>query len=914
MKNLKDLMVCPKKAYYQEKMNLDLDKNKRVQFKVCLRRLLKEKGMDGLKDAAEVAKYFEPYLDCSLLKEERKRCLNSLTFKLKRLSTSVSIWGLDIVDYDVTISAPFFEQEGIQNKVKFDFIAKNVAIKNSVNFVGFNIKENKSNYAKSSTAAKSILNDESKYAEYLALQSLYPNSYVAIGVIPLQGRTEKISEDISLAWDDLLRFDEVSIADFTNSLKTTEKKEKDELLESFKKIRWKESIVPKTEKKEHCGMCDFCQFCGYEADKAFGEFYYDEEDDSSALKKLRFTPVQERFINEHRGYIRVIASAGSGKTTCITNRVRSIIQKGSYDTNDLLLITFTDKGCMEMKAKLAKALNQAGIESKPSDFNVFTFNSFGHKIILENLEELGFTEEPSLIDELTVIEIMKDILDNLSETFDSLNYENPLLKAFQIKGAVLKLAEQINHYTTMKETPYEPLILYPNPSNDVRIEVKNQKITQENISISKQKDLFLEVYKLYKQAMKDRNLIDYEDQLHMALNLIKTNSEIAKMYSYEHILVDEAQDTSLDQFEILETLINTNGVESFVVCGDDAQAIYGFRGVDMRYLLDFDKKFKNVKDFKLLDNFRSTKEIIEVADFTISLSSQNLKKAMIGHKHGQPIKVVSYDKRASANKGKRLSASAIREFEVKEVLTDIQKTVAKEKYPLSEIAVIGRRKTELIEISKELDRLGIPNVGLFPTPFIDSLEVKAVQGLLNMMCNDLTDELAIVSYLQIFKPDTYILSSDLKYTSLLEAGMIKEDIIEMNEEEQFIYFKEIVYKNKIKSVVALIESFQSKGLKTIPEMYQQLKDMFLYKSDESYNVYEKGMDAVVLTTAHSSKGLEWQHVALMMSGLPDITGFYSEDFNDFSLPTDFRFTFDSEEIRLLFVAVTRAKEELTLIS
>lgn len=891
MKLLKDVIECPKKALYKERLNENLLKNKRVNFKVSLRNALKEIDFFDLAERENIEKYFQTYLDSCVMKKEREETLKVLEFKLKRMITFFKENNYKIIHQNYKCDVVYDKEEDIHNRNIFDIVYTD---ESGVKKYFANIYEGKRNYTAREKTKGHMINNPVVYTKWLAVTASYPgneeNFYIV--EIGLQRKNENANFSLLLA-EDFKEKTNLFSCQFIDDESYIAHEAK---LEEVPLITWNKNAIDGTDDKSKCDLCSYKSLCKYKNKKEYYKKSEDEKENNKAPSIVKFTINQQKFIDDHDGYIRVIASAGSGKTTCIINRVVSILKNDNCDIDDMLMITFTDKGCSEMKEKLAFWLKREGLDAEKDDFNVFTFNSFGYKIIKENYEKLGFEKEPMIIDFLQGIDFTKRVVDSIDETISSINYRNPLMNIFNAQGAVIKLH---NFFNIMKKNNVASL------ENAKKLEI----MPESDI------EYVFKAYQKYNAMMKEENVIDYDDQLFLALELLNNYPEIAQKYSYQHILVDEAQDTSGEQFDLLNVLIQENGVRSFVVCGDDAQAIYGFRGVDMEYLLNFDKKYANVKDYYLMDNFRSTAEIIEVADNVISLSTNNIKKSMTPYKIGaKPVFLSNSSKMSNVERIEK-EADDI----VKKISTDIYS------YDLSlkDIAVIGRTKAELIAVSKKLTELGIKNIVAFPEYYIDSTEVIGLKGLLSAMLN-YDDTLGLANYLQVYKNDEFEYCYDLEQMIVMEKALITEDIADMDEIQKNQYMLDCI-KNKqyTPAIRNLLNLFEEKELSTIQDKFEYLDKLFLYNGDDSYNSYSEGMDAIVLTTAHSAKGKEWKYVAIMLGYLlPDNLIFKNGKFEKNPLFDINKINNNNikiienehnEMIRLLFVAITRAMDYLMIV-
>ena len=280
------------------------------------------------------------------------------------------------------------------------------------------------------------------------------------------------------------------------------------------------ATITKTTCSDDCSNCDLNNICNY------------VHSDYTKLKviplsakagKVKFTPSQLEFIEVEEGNRRVLAGAGSGKTTVIANRIVNLVKNGTLPS-EILLITYTTKGVEELKEKINYWLSVHKLEFTANDFDVFTFNGYGYELIKKEYKALGFTEEPKVLDKITKMELIKDLLDKTPK-IKGLNYVYPFMNLFNAKGAVVKMAEyfeiiKANGLTQPDEVMEDCLI-------------KEEEVAENVLR------MFLE----YSKTVKSKNLVDFSDQLQLAYTILSNPANVKK-YGYEHIMVDEFQDSA----------------------------------------------------------------------------------------------------------------------------------------------------------------------------------------------------------------------------------------------------------------------------------------------------------------------------------------------------------------------------------
>lgn len=629
---------------------------------------------------------------------------------------------------------------------------------------------------------------------------------------------------------------------------------------------------------EACRLCPYKDICLY-VKPVQGVEIKKIKNVKKASDKMKFTEDQQAFIDFDRGIARVVAGAGSGKTTSIIGRIISLIKNDNVRPYDFLLTTFTEKGICEIKEKLNYWLDIEGLPYEADDFKITNFNTFGFEVVCANYKELGFTEMPKLLDRAKKMEILGDILDEQGHMV-GLNYYNPMLSNKNAGGALVKIANMIE---TMKEENVEDIkecySLFPVEKYGVitdtfkDINPDTGKMKTYNIYEFDYKGLF-NIYKKYLERTYNQGYIEFVDQVKLAIKVLQ-NPDIRQRYAYKHITIDEFQDSHDSEMDMIKILANMPECRSLVVVGDDAQSIYSFRGVCMKNIIEFPNVFEGCKEFTLVDNFRSTQEILDVANEVIATSKSNIHKKLIGHKNGEKPIIVH-----SSNV-------------VKTVTEQIQEML-KTCNPV-DVAVIARTRAELTKVAEELNQKGIPAIMSVSEFINDSPIIVAMNGLLNFVKNpELTYELA--KYLIVAEHDELVAQKEFGAYVDEKAQLIQVHIKDMNEEDLFQYImdKIMIIAKGDNSAEVLFEAMKEDDCKSLDDIHKYIKRIITFRTDLSVKASEETYNAVTLTTAHAAKGREFKNVITLT------------DHFDFKRGGD-------EEIRLLFVALTRAMDTLTIV-
>lgn len=575
--------------------------------------------------------------------------------------------------------------------------------------------------------------------------------------------------------------------------------------------------------------------------------------EESPLDSVRMTKAQQRFVQFDNGQCRVNAVAGSGKTTIVVLRTLRLIEEGC-PPDEILMVTFTEKAKQEMRNRLrryAKGKSLQDLKIDPEKIRIETFNSFGQTLLDEHYAKLGFTDPPTLVDEV----VKMDIIATLLETHRALplDYNNPFLNLPNATGAVVQMSRITD---SMKAH-------HVKTAADVRA-ILGQDLKPYAAEL-------LEIYRCYNAELVKKNMIDYEDQLRLILELKPFG--IFEDLPFQHIVIDEFQDSDPNQISlILEIARADKKLKSIVVVGDELQAIYGFRNANPENLINFSTYFPGMIDIALEDNFRSQTPIITMANRIIS------KEARIA-------KVIR------ANRKEKGLDPALRKLEKLEEERDLYarqiEKLLRKGTPAKDIAVICRTKAELIGLQKILEKRGVPTVLRVPEIVADSPYVKAIIGLSSFLL-DHQNTLGLALFRKSLGEDPFDAASLAK-----EAAGLAEAYDGLTSEAQRISLFTGMIQDACEDYVAkaFADEVMSKGFHTAREIFLFCAKYKEYGIKETISTAREDVDAVTLITVHSSKGLEWPVVLLSLR--------------------KFRPT-ESEEHRLLYVAVTRAKEMLLI--
>lgn len=588
------------------------------------------------------------------------------------------------------------------------------------------------------------------------------------------------------------------------------------------------------------------------------------------------------------GPILVIAGAGSGKTRVVTYRVARLLEKG-VPPGGILLLTFTNKAAREMLHRVEHLV-------KMDTRYIWggTFHHIGNMILRQHAERVGYRRNFTILDN----EDAKDVVE-LAVKESKIDTKSRMFP----KGGVLK---ELFSYAANTMQPIEEAIHDKSPFfYDLAGEIAT-------------------IHKLYTQKKRETNAMDFDDLLTCWHRILAEDEELRKLYAmtFRHILVDEYQDTNRIQSEIVDFMgvINRN----VMVVGDDAQSIYSFRGANFQNILDFPKHYEEAKIFKLETNYRSTPEILELANNSISHNMSQFEKTLRSVKKSGVIPVIAPSRDVIQQA----------EFVAQRILE-----LSDEGVTLDRISVLYRAHYHSMEVQMELTRRGIPFEIRSGLRFFEQAHIKDVVSFLRVMSNP-NDEISWKRMFKIF-PRIGKKTADHIYTYIKECEdpfdpLISKKIAETfksirkeNVETWSELFSELKNLRNDEAPGDMISAVLKHGyieyLKfTYPNYEARLEDLgqlinfstryhsldtFLSElslmsglsGEEIAAAGDADDERVVLSTIHQAKGLEWHVVFIIWCAE-----------GRFPNPKAIEEGAIEEERRLFYVASTRAMDELYL--
>lgn len=585
---------------------------------------------------------------------------------------------------------------------------------------------------------------------------------------------------------------------------------------------------------------------------------------------------QKEAVMHKDGPCLVLAGAGSGKTRVLTERIVNLINNGVRPQN-ILAITFTNKAAREMRERVYKSIG-----SDADSIFIGTFHSFGLKVLRENAEVLGYTNNITILDRDDVNSLIKKFLKEMNLSSDNYPIKYILNKISFAKNEGLTPTE----YSKFMKTPLDEVVV--------------------------------KIYQKYVSTLRRSNSVDFDDLLILPVEIFKKNSQVLDKYQehYKYILVDEYQDTNMVQYELCK-LLASKDLNLFVV-GDMDQSIYSFRFANYMNVMNFEKDYKTAKTIVLDENYRSTNNILKAANDVIRNNVNRKEKNLwSSNGDGEKIKYIRCENELD---------------EAKAVITEVKKLINNGEKP-KEIAVLYRTNGQSRVIEEAFLKENIPFRIVGSYFFYNRKEIKDLISYLHLIYNT-NDDVSLERVINVPKRGIGLKTlerlrteaniRDISMFDTIESGKeleFKNLILSLKEESKNTNLsglvdlildktgmrKELEESNTLESEIRLENleefksitlSFEERGIYNLEEFLENISlvsDMREYKEVE---------DGVSLMTLHSAKGLEFNSVFLvgLEEGVfPHMRSMESESELE-------------EERRLCYVGITRAKKNLFLLN
>ncbi|TXR54690.1 DNA helicase Rep [Reinekea thalattae] len=612
----------------------------------------------------------------------------------------------------------------------------------------------------------------------------------------------------------------------------------------------------------------------------------------------KLNPRQQESVEYISGPLLVLAGAGSGKTSVITQKIAYLIQECGYKAHNIAAVTFTNKAAREMKQRVGKL-----VKGKQSHgLIVSTFHNLGLNILRKECTSAGLKNNFTLFDDHDSKALIKDItLRAAPNSVDEIDFFKNLISLWK---------------------------------NDLKEPDELRGTTEDALHT-----LAVEVYAEYNRMLKAYNAVDFDDLIRLPTLLFQSNPEVLAKWQrrIRYLLVDEYQDTNISQYLLVKLLVKEN--PRFTVVGDDDQSIYSWRGAQPENLAKLQEDFPTLRLVKLEQNYRSTKLILNAANTVIDNNPHVFKKTLWSEMaHGEPIRIVR-------NGNEEVEAERI----ANEILH--QRLVRKSDYKDFAVLYRGNHQARLLELKLQQNR--IPYMINGGTSFFAKAEIKDVMSYLRLLINPDDDAafLRVINtprreigaatleklneYASMRQVSLTIASGEIGLQQHLSAraserltrfcDWLQNTIKKLHTEENpVLVIREMISdinyeawlkqdstsdkmaEKRLANVHILID-----GLQSMLERGNEDDDSDLAVGDAIAKLVlrdlmerqeeENDEDAVQLMTLHASKGLEFPYVFMMgleEDILPHRNSIESGDIE--------------EERRLMYVGITRAQKALTL--
>lgn len=605
----------------------------------------------------------------------------------------------------------------------------------------------------------------------------------------------------------------------------------------------------------------------------------------------KLNPMQKKAVDKTEGPVLILAGAGSGKTGALTVRVANLIEKGVKPWN-IMAITFTNKAAKEMRERV-NGLVGAGAE----DIWVSTFHSSCVRILRRDADKLGYDRNFSIYDTKDSEKLMKDVFTRLNIGLQD--------KAFPLKSVMAEISRQ-----------KEELVSPTQYSQEAGQDFRRARIAS--------------CYREYQKRLKQSNAMDFDDLIYLTVLLLQTEPDVLDYYQerFKYIMVDEYQDTNTSQYMLVKMLAKK--YKNLCVVGDDDQSIYGWRGANIRNILDFEKDFPGAEVIKLEQNYRSTKTILEAANAVIKNNNERKDKQLwTENDRGSIIHL----------------HRAENEYEEGRFVAEKIDVLIGRGREYKEFAVLYRTNAQSRAIEEQFIKKAIPYRLCGGTRFYDRREIMDILAYLKLMANP-ADDIAFKRVINVPKRGIGDTSVERVAEFASEKAMsIYHALTHINEIDKigtrgkkFEEFynrmenlkceKDVLPLPKLIEAVAIrtgyFESLELEGTEEAETRKENIEEFISKAADYAKRVenaelegfleevslvadideYSENENAVVLMTLHSAKGLEFPYVFMtgMEEGMfPSYRSITSGDEKDVQ-----------EERRLCYVGITRAREELFL--
>jgi len=602
---------------------------------------------------------------------------------------------------------------------------------------------------------------------------------------------------------------------------------------------------------------------------------------------MKLNPEQQAAVEYLGGALFVLAGAGSGKTRVITEKIAYMITQAGYKPHHIAAITFTNKAAKEMQERVSARLGR----EQTRGLTVCTFHSLGMRILREEAQHIGYKKNFSILDASDSARIISELLGSTG------------------REPVFKAQHQISLWKNNLQTP------------EVAFQAADDDWTKQ----------IAQVYAAYQETLEHYQAVDFDDLIRLPTLLLQQNSEVRLKWQQrlQYLLIDECQDTNACQYALMRALVGLEG--RFTAVGDDDQSIYAWRGANMENLRRLQEDYPQIKIIKLEQNYRSTARILKVANHVIANNPKLFPKTLWSQLgEGEVVRVVACQ-----------SETHEAEFVAQQIARN--KLIYGANFADFAILYRGNHQARLFEDALRAARIPYQISG--GQSFYDKAEIKDVLSYLRLLANPDDDPAFLraattpkrgIGDTTLGKLNDYAKQHEC---SLFQAAQSMEALAALNAKnreavQQFVYLMqdyqaraaaddagevvqallqeigyeayltgaeeggkaaEIRWKN-VQDLAGWLAKKGEEGEKNLIELTQTIALMTLLEGRDDGEI-----DAVKMSTLHASKGLEYPFVYLV--GCEEGLFPHADSVEAGAL---------EEERRLMYVGITRAKQQLTL--
>ncbi|MEK7562159.1 MAG: UvrD-helicase domain-containing protein, partial [Patescibacteria group bacterium] len=644
---------------------------------------------------------------------------------------------------------------------------------------------------------------------------------------------------------------------------------------------------------------------------------------------------QKEAVEHDKGPMLIVAGAGTGKTTVITQRIVNLIEKELAKPEEILAVTFTEKAAAEMSERVDRLLDIGYV-----DLWISTFHAFCERVLRDHALDIGLSPDFKILDQTSGWLLARQNLDK----FD-LDYYKALGNPTKFIQAL------IYHFSHCKDQE-----IYPEDYLKYAESLKTRDDAPEEEETERIKEV-ANAYHVYQKTLLDNNALDFGDLINYCLRLFKKRQLILKKYreKFKYILVDEFQDTNWSQYELIKLLSAPEN--NLTVCADDDQAIYRWRGASFSNIVQFKKDFSEAKQISLIRNYRSAQNILDLSHKLIKANDPDrlefvnkIDKKLIAENSGEGII-------------EHINAKNLDE-EVGSVVKKILEIIKKDRdATYNDFAILVRANDSAAPFIKALDRAGLPyqflaSRGLYSKPVILDIisyfklldnyhEGSAVYRILNLPFLEISDldiakitqysryrtrslfeaieELPLIGGISLKTQEkvAFILSLIKKHSAVAREKAVCEVFISFLYDSGYLnYIKDDQEKNDlINQFYKKLKSFEEASIDSSLKNFMEEINLELESGEEGKLEFdpELGPEMIKVMTIHGAKGLEFKYVFLVSMVDKRFPTIERKDPIELSeeLIKDIKPKGDvhlQEERRICYVAMTRAKKELYFTS